>query len=80
MDMASRLATAGYFVLLPFLFYRGSAFREFGQTDEDMHERQELMGTVTLSNIVGDAEALLAFADADPAAQHGARSARLASA
>ena len=24
MDMASRLATAGYYVMLPFLFYRGS--------------------------------------------------------
>src|SRR5690606_1180910 len=36
-DMASRLATAGYYVMLPFLFYRGSEFREFGQSDEDMH-------------------------------------------
>ena len=73
MDMASRLATAGYYVMLPFLFYRGSEFREFGQTDEEMHKRRELMGTVTLSNIVGDAEALLAVADADPAAQHGGK-------
>jgi len=73
MDMASRLATAGYYVMLPFLFYRGSEFREFGQTDEEMHKRRELMGTVTLGNIVGDAEALLAVADADPAAQHGGK-------
>ena len=73
MDMASRLATAGYYVMLPFLFYRGSEFREFGQSDDEMHTRRELMGTVSLSNIVGDAEALLAFADADPAAQHGGR-------
>jgi carboxymethylenebutenolidase len=73
MDMASRLATAGYYVMLPFLFYRGSEFREFGQTDEEMHRRRELMGTVTLSNIVGDADALLAVADADPAAQHGGK-------
>jgi carboxymethylenebutenolidase len=70
-DMASRLATAGYYVLLPYLFYRGGPFREFGATDEDMHARQELMGTVTPTNIVGDAEALLAFADADPAARDG---------
>ena len=73
MDMASRLATAGYYVMLPFLFYRGSEFREFGQTDEEMHKRRELMGSVNLSNIVGDAEALLAVADADPAAQHGGK-------
>ena len=46
-DMASRLATAGYYVLLPYLFYRGGPFREFGQSDEDMHARSELMGTVT---------------------------------
>jgi len=41
-DMASRLATAGYYVMLPYLFYRGGPFREFGMTDEDMHARQEL--------------------------------------
>ena len=70
-DMASRLATAGYYVLLPYLFYRGGPFREFGTSDEDMHARQELMGTVTPTNIVGDAEALLAFADADPSAGDG---------
>lgn len=71
MDMASRLATAGYCVLLPFLFYRGMEYRELGTSDEDMHARQELMGTVTPTNILGDAEALLAFADDDPAAADG---------
>ncbi len=70
-DMASRLASAGYYVLLPYLFYRGGPFREFGQSDEDMHARTELMGTITPTNIVPDAEALLAFADADPAASGG---------
>lgn len=70
-DMASRLATAGYYVLLPYLFYRGGPFREFGKSDEDMHARGELMGTINPTNIVGDAEALLAFADADPAARDG---------
>lgn len=70
-DMASRLATAGYYVLLPYLFYRGGPFRELGTSDEDMHARQELMGTITPTNIVGDAEAMLAFADADPAARGG---------
>jgi carboxymethylenebutenolidase len=69
--MASRLATAGYYVMLPYLFYRGGPLREFGMSDEDMHARQELMGTITPTNIVGDAQALLAFADADPAARQG---------
>ena len=70
-DMATRLASAGYYVMLPFLFYRGSEFREFGMSDEDMHLRQELMGTVTPTNIIGDAEALLAVAADDPAAADG---------
>ncbi len=70
-DMASRLATAGYYVLLPYLFYRGGPFREFGMSDEDMHARRELMGSVTPTSVVGDAEALLAFAAADPAARDG---------
>jgi len=70
-DMASRLASVGYYVMLPYLFYRGGPFREFGQSDEDMHQRQELMGTVTPTNIVSDAEALLAVADDDSAAADG---------
>jgi len=71
-DMASRLATAGYYVMLPYLFYRGGPLREFGMSDEDMHARKELMETVTPTNIVGDAEALLATAAEDPAAGDGA--------
>ena len=70
-DMASRLATAGYYVLLPWLFHRGTPYRVLGQSDEDVHARRELMGTVTPTNIVPDAEALLAVADADPAARGG---------
>jgi carboxymethylenebutenolidase len=70
-DMASRLATAGYYVMLPYLFYRGGPLREFGNSDEDMHARTELMGTITPTNIVADAEALLVVADADPAARPG---------
>lgn len=70
-EMASRLASAGYYVMLPFLFYRGSEFKEFGADDADMHQRFELMGTVTPTNIVSDAEALLAFAAQDQAAADG---------
>src|SRR3546814_402274 len=70
-DMASRLATAGYYVMLPYLFYRGGPLREFGMSDQDMHARTELMGTITPTNIVSDAQALLAHADQDPAARDG---------
>lgn len=70
-DMASRLATAGYYVLLPYLYYRRSSFREFGSSDEDMHARRDLMATVTPAGIVSDATALLDFAAAEPHAREG---------
>jgi carboxymethylenebutenolidase len=69
--MASRLSTAGYYVMLPYLYYRGGPYREFTLSDEDMHARTELMGTITPTNIVGDAEAMLTHVDTDPAAQSG---------
>jgi carboxymethylenebutenolidase len=71
-DMASRLGTAGYYVMLPYLYYRGGPYREFGATDEDMHARRELMETVNPTGILTDGAALLAFADADDAARDGA--------
>lgn len=67
-EMASRLATAGYYVLLPFLYYRESPYREFGASDEDMHKRKELMQGVTRERIIPDAEALLAHAAGNKAA------------
>lgn len=70
-DMAMRLATAGYYVMLPYLYYRSGPYREFGQSDEDMHARRELMGAVTKARAVVDGKALLAYADADPAAKKG---------
>ena len=70
-DMASRLATAGYYVMLPYLYYRGGPFREFDMSDEAAHARTELMATVTPAGIVGDVAGLLAAADADPAARDG---------
>ena len=70
-DMATRLASVGYYVLLPYLFYRGGPYREFGLSDEDMHARRELMETVSPAGIVVDAQALLAVAADDPAAGAG---------
>ena len=69
MDMASRLASAGYYVLMPFLYYRASEFREFGTSDEDMHLRRELMQSVTRERVIPDAEALLAHAATNEAAR-----------
>jgi carboxymethylenebutenolidase len=67
-DMASRLASAGYYVLLPYLYYRHSEFREFGASDEDMHLRRELMMSVTREGIIPDTQALLAHAAGNPMA------------
>lgn len=71
-DMASRLATAGYYVMLPYLFYRGGPYREFGASDDDMHARRELMAAVSPTNILVDVRSLLDHAQADPAARGGA--------
>jgi carboxymethylenebutenolidase len=70
-DMASRLASAGYYVMLPYLYYRGGPYREFGASDEDMHARRELMETVTPTGILTDGAALLDFAATDDAARAG---------
>lgn len=70
-EMATRLASAGYYVMLPYLFYRGGPFREFGLNDEDMHARRDLMGQINPTNILGDVQALLDIADADDAAAPG---------
>jgi len=70
-EMASRLATAGYYVMMPYLFYRGSEYRIFGEEDADMHQRRELMGSINPTNVLGDAEAMLEYAADDPNASEG---------
>ncbi len=71
MDMSWRLASAGYYVMVPNLFYRGGPLSQLGTSDADAHRRRELMDTTTPTNVVGDAEALLAVAADDPAAAAG---------
>ncbi len=61
-DMASRLASAGYYVLLPFLYYRNTPYREFGLSDEDMHVRREYMMAVNRPGSLIDTQAMLEFA------------------
>ncbi len=70
-EMAARLASAGYYVMLPYLFYRGGPFREFGASDEDMHARREFMDQVNPTNILGDCQAMLDHAAGDAAAGDG---------
>ena len=70
-EMATRLASAGYYVMLPYLFYRGGPYREFGASDEDQHARRDLMGQLNPTNILGDCQALLDHAAGDEAAGAG---------
>ena len=68
-DMARRLAAVGYLVVLPNLYYR--RVREYflkERTEPAMTEMFAYMATLDRGTTAGDTRALLAFVDADPAA------------
>ena len=66
-DMARRIATAGYYVVLPNLYYRWT--REFdlitGTGGETRDRMFEMMGQLSDSMVAGDTEAMFAHVDAD---------------
>lgn len=68
-DMARRLGTAGYYVMLPNLYYR--RVRDFVLTPERRSEMIAHMNSLTNAMVCDDARALLAYADRDPAAGSG---------
>jgi carboxymethylenebutenolidase len=77
-DMARRLGTVGYYVLLPNLYYRWQRdeFPPFiGKTDPDslaIRKRMDLLlGGLTINHVMDDTPFLLDFADADSAASKG---------
>lgn len=77
-DMARRIGTVGYFVMLPNLYYRtgreGGYGFDLSRIREDDGERQKMFAVMrTLSNarIVADTEAMLAFAGDAEAAKSG---------
>jgi carboxymethylenebutenolidase len=68
-DMARRLASVGYFVVLPNLYYRRS--RDFylkERTEPAMAEMFAHMATLDSATTATDTRALLAFVDAQPRA------------
>jgi carboxymethylenebutenolidase len=74
-DMARRLATAGYYVLLPNLYYR-SGVEELGQFVGELgapvrEKIMKLMASLTMTRVMEDTDALLAFAENDQAAWRG---------
>jgi carboxymethylenebutenolidase len=70
-DMARRLASAGYYVILPNLYYR--RVREFRMEpgEEAMRIMFEHMHSLNRSLVLTDTAAMLATIDADPAARPG---------
>jgi carboxymethylenebutenolidase len=71
-DMARRLGTSGYYVMLPNLYYR-SGVMEIGPVPPDPNapERKrmyELMGSIDIPLIMDDTRALLAYAEGQAAA------------
>jgi carboxymethylenebutenolidase len=72
--MARRLATVGYYVMLPNLYYRSGVMELWPFPTEEAaleaaRERMfELMGSLTPGLVMSDCAAMLAFADGDKAA------------
>ena len=70
-DMARRLGTAGYYVVLPNLYYRST--REFdytaGEPDVVRARMFELMGSLTDDLVASDTETMLAHVDNDSQAK-----------
>ncbi|MCG8414733.1 MAG: dienelactone hydrolase family protein [Pseudomonadales bacterium] len=68
-DMARRLGTAGYYVMLPNLYYRRvREYRIAESTREEMHEH---MDSLSNAMVCDDISELLQFADGDHAARDG---------
>jgi len=71
-DMARRLGTAGYYVMLPNMYYR-SGVMEIGPIppDPEAPERKrmfEFMNSINIPMVMEDTKALLAYADGQSAA------------
>jgi len=74
-DIARRLGTVGYYVMLPNLYYRSNV-EELGSVvgEANITTRQkalQLMTTINIPMVMQDVDALLAFAAGDKAASSG---------
>lgn len=71
-DMARRFASGGYYVVLPNLYYREGVMEIGPLGDPAVRERMmALMGGLSIEMVMSDAEHLIRFIDADPAAKKG---------
>ena len=75
-DFARRMATVGYYCMVPNLFYRagGPSFPSGEvRTPEQSQQMQEIMAGLSNGMIVEDTRTLLAHAESDSAARPGAK-------
>ena len=68
-DMARRLGTAGYYVMLPNLYYR--RVREFKLTPDNRETMFEHMHSLSIAMVCKDIQALFDFARSDTVASDG---------
>jgi len=69
--MARRIATVGYFVVLPNLYYRRTREFRMERTEEGMQRMFEMMSHLSNGLVVEDTEALLRFVDSQAEARPG---------
>ena len=74
-DMVRRIATVGHYVMLPNLYYRRGVMELADLPPLPEAEARarmfDLMGSISIPMVMDDADALLDFADRDPAASPG---------
>jgi carboxymethylenebutenolidase len=70
-DMARRIATVGYYVALPNLYYRRTREFRMVRDEEGMRRMFEMMGSLSNTLIVQDTEAMLTFLADQPQVRPG---------
>jgi carboxymethylenebutenolidase len=71
-DMARRLASAGYYVMLPNMYYRAGVMELGSMAEPGARDRMfALMNGLSIPLVMSDAKALIDFIDGDPAARAG---------
>src|SRR6266550_4400511 len=76
-DMARRLATTGYYVLLPHLYYRAGRDAIYGPDvlthgSEEHQRMRAVRSKMTIPPVMEDVAAMLAFVDAQKQVKRGA--------